>query len=330
MNLFIEENTDGLSRCEATFGNWGAVDNDVGYLYFDRSVLDFGKAFSIKMGDRQTAGKVFDGRVMGIEGRFANTRPPEITVLAEDRLQDLRMTRRTRTFEDMSDREVIETLASQHSLRSEINIEGPARHKVIAQVNQSDLAFLRERARTIDAEVWVEDETLFVEARGRRNRGDVILTYGQGLHEFSVLADLSCQRTSLSVCGWNVAVKEGIEHEASTSVISGELNGDTSGIDILQEFLGNRKELIVDTVPFNDADAKYMSEAQLRRKARRFVTGSGAAEGDGRIRAGTYLSLQGLGPVFNGKYYVVEARHTFDGENGYRTYFRVERPGIGD
>jgi hypothetical protein len=47
------------------------------------------------------------------------------------------------------------------------------------------------------------------------------------------------------------------------------------------------------------------------------------------VRVGALLNLQSLGPLFNGKYYVVEARHVFDGKKGLRTEFTAERPGIG-
>jgi hypothetical protein len=44
---------------------------------------------------------------------------------------------------------------------------------------------------------------------------------------------------------------------------------------------------------------------------------------------GTKLALTNLGTLFDGKYYVTHSRHTFDLINGYRTWFAVERPGMG-
>src|SRR5690606_381170 len=136
------------------------------------------------------------------------SRPPELTVLAEDRFQDLRMARRTRSFEDVTDEDVFRRIASDHGLTPEIDAGAAVRHKVLAQVNQSDLAFLRERARAIDAEVWVKGDTLYVASRSRRGGEEIALAYGQRLHEFSVLADLAGQRTSFSVAGWDVGAKE--------------------------------------------------------------------------------------------------------------------------
>src|SRR5205823_15127015 len=121
---------------------------------------------------------------------------PTLTVLAEDRFQDLRMTRRTRTFADMSDASVMQQLASDHGLTPDVDVTGPT-HKVLGQLNESDLAFLRERARATDAEVWLSGRTLSAKAHARRNGGRVRFGYGNELIEFNVLADLAHQRSSV-------------------------------------------------------------------------------------------------------------------------------------
>jgi phage protein D len=322
--MFISENTNGLYRCEGLFGNWGAMNNAVDFLYFDRNLLDFGKQFKIKFGNDT----VFDGRISGLEAHFLEVSPPQINVLAEDRFQDLRMTRRTRTFTNMSDADVIGQIASEHGLSPKIDITGPA-YKVLAQVNQSDLAFLRERARSNDAELWMEGGTLHTKPRANRDIGTLRMTYGNELREFTVVADLAGQRTSLNVSGWDVSGKSSLTHEATDSAISGELNGDVSGSSILNGVFGQRKESIAHTVPINSQDVQREAEAFFRMSARRFVVGRGIAQADSRLRVGGYADLQGLGPLFSGKYYLSEVRHLFDGVKGIRTEFTAERPGLG-
>ena len=92
------------------------------------------------------------------------------------------MTRRSRTYEESSDADAVRFIASKHGLKPQVDMDGPT-HAVLAQVNQSDLAFLRERARAVDAEVWVEGDTLHAQARARRNAGKVSLEYGRTLRE---------------------------------------------------------------------------------------------------------------------------------------------------
>lgn len=326
--LLIEETSEGLYRCEITVGNWGSAGSDVDYLYFDRRTVDLGKELSVRIGDGEAGGQVFLGIITGMEGRYPQNRPPEIALLAEDRLQDLRMTRRSRSFEDVSDADVIRQIAGEHDLQAEVDLSGPT-YRTLAQVNQSDLAFLRERVRSVGAELWIEDDTLLAMARDQRQSTGLSLTYHQRLREFSVLADLAHQCTELRVTGWDVATKQAIRESAGEADLGSELGRDErAGGDWLRETRGERVQQLVHLQPANDAEARSLAEAHYLRSARRFVRGSGLAEGDVRLRVGAGLTLNGIGPMFEGDYYVSEVRHTFDTEHGFQTRFRVERAGI--
>lgn len=327
LRLIVIETTEGLYRAEIAIGNYGGGDS-VGYRYFDRRLIDFGKEIAVSTGAGEAQGTIFEGRITAIEGRFPQGSTPEIVVLAEDRLQDLRMTRRTRTFEDASDADVCRRIASDHSLTPTINVNGPT-YKVLAQVNQSDLAFLRDRARCIDAEVWVEGRTLHFKPRTERRGAEVSLTYGRTLREFVVSADLAGQRSALTVSGWDVSAKEAVKHEAGDSAISSELGRTQAGGAILSQKFAARKESLVHLAPRNEGEARAFAQAHFRQIARRFVTGYGVADGDPRIRVGSTVTLDEVGTMFNGAYYVCEVEHAFMPDEGYRTRFTVERPGIG-
>lgn len=294
------------------------------FLYFDRDILEFGKTLSVKL----DSDSLFKGRIMALEGNFPAGAPPTITILAEDRFQDLRMTRRTRTFNDVSDADVARSIANDLSLTSQINADGPT-YKVLAQVNQSDLAFLRERARSIDAELWMDDSTLYMKSRAGRRGTAVPLTLGQQLESFTATADLATQRSTVTANGWDVSNKELLKYEADESVIQSELNGDTSGISILGSAVGDRKDSVAHTVPLNSDEVEAVAKSYLKSCARRFVVGRGTAQTDAKLRVGAVLDLKGLGVLFTGKYYVVEARHIFDNTSGLRTEFIAERAGLG-
>lgn len=325
LELLVVETTEGLYRCEARFGNWGDVGLGLGLLYLDRQKLEFGKPFEIALG----SDTIFAGAITALEAHYPEGAAPEITVLAEDRLQDLRMTRRTRTFDNVSDADVFNTIAQDHTLTADVaNVTGPT-HVVLAQLNQSDLAFLRERARAVDAQLWVEGSTLHAEPRASRNGGTVPLRQGKDLIEFSVIADLSEQRTSVTVSGWDSSAKEAIVEKAEQSAISAELGGDTGAASILATAFKERHEALVHRVSVTTSEARAQAEAQLRMRARRFVVGRGRAQANPQLRVGTFVELSGLGPLFDGKYYLAEVRHVFEGGKGNRTEFIAERPGVG-
>ncbi len=328
LSLLIEETTLGLFRCELRFSNWGSQGGSADFMLFDGRTVDFGKEIEIELGPPGSTRRVFKGRISGLEAQFPKERPPELTVLAEDRFQDLRMERRTRTFEDSTDSDAMNEIISQHGLTADVDVDGPT-HRVLTQVNQSDLAFLRERAAAVDAELWIENRTVHVQARTRRDAGSVTLTYGAELLEFTVLADLAHQRSKVKVSGWNVAGKDAIDVEAGESAVSGELDERRSGGSVLDRALAERSERVGLATPLSQEEAQALADAGYRRRARRFVTGAGVADGNPAIQVASALDLRGIGPLFEGKYYVTLVRHTHDAINGYRTTFDVERPGIG-
>ncbi|HUN41670.1 MAG TPA: contractile injection system protein, VgrG/Pvc8 family [Acetobacteraceae bacterium] len=329
VSLLVEESTLGLFRCEANFRNWGPVSGGTSdYVYFDHQVLDFGKAFSVEFGPPGATGPIFAGRITGIEASYPSARIPEILVLAEDRLQDLRMERHTRSFENLGDADVIRQIASQNGLTAQVDVDGPI-YKVLVQLNQSDLAFLRERVAAIGAELWIDNRTLYVQARSRRDAGQVSLTYGQDLLEFSVLADLSQQRSSVSVTGWSVSDKAAITAQADQGVLGNELAGLSGGSTILAQALTQHQDTVARATPFVQEEAQSMAQARYCARARGFVRGTGVVDGNIKVRVGANLSLSGLGPFFEGSYYVTRARHSFTLQDGWRTTFDAERPGIG-
>lgn len=328
--VLVEETATGLYRCELTLPNWGPTEGGGGpdYVFFDRSTFDFGKSIRLVAGAGDTEATVFNGRITALEADYPHARPPELTVLAEDRLQDLRMKRRTRSFEEMSIAQIAEMIASGYNLTPSVSLPEAPTSRTYAQVNQSDLAFLRECAVAVDGEVWVDGTTLHVKPRDQRDAGEVTITYKQGLREFSVMADVARQCTEYVVSGWDSTAKKAIVGQATQSVISNELNGGIAGAATLRQSWGPRRQQMSHTVPLSPEEAEVYAKARFRHQARRFVTGTGVALGDGRIHVGTRLTLQGLGPMFSGAYIVTVARHTYDSQTGYRTQFEVQRPAI--
>lgn len=322
--LEIRETHEGLAALAASFGNWGEKHGVADYLYADRALLDFGKLLEVRIGDEP----VFKGRIMALEGEYREAAPPGLGVLAEDTLQDLRMTRRTRSFESQSDRDVFTRIAQEHGLRTNLDLDGPS-WPVLAQLNQSDLAFLRDRARMSGVELWLADDTLHARPRSDRAGQTIRLERGKDLLEFHVLADLAHQATRLVVSGWDVDDKRRVDHSADDAVLGAELGRDDSGAAILRAILGERPQSVVHTLAGTAQEARAEAEALFRSGARRFVCGEGRAEASAQLRVGRSVELTGFGATFDGRYALVEVCHRFDPSLGLRSEIRVERPGVG-
>lgn len=325
LRLLVNDSAEGLASCEAEFGNWGAnAQGQLGFLWFGRDVLEFGKRFAVKLGDDT----LFEGKITAIEARFPALTPPTLVVRVDDALQDLRMTRRTRHFERVSDADVLSQIANDHGLQTDVNLSGPT-WPLLVQANESDLAFLRRRMLVADADLAIADGKLSAQPRPNRPRPAITLVHGGTLRRFHVAADLAHQRTALHSTGWDVARKEAIDEQATASSLGNEANGGDSGPQILQQAFGDRSDTVAHRQPPDAASARTEAESHLRALARRFVRGQGETDTDVRLRAGASVQLDGLGPLFSGAYGLSEVMHRFDMTHGLRTEFTAERAWLG-
>jgi phage protein D len=325
ISVIAEQSTAGLSRCEVRLEGWGMTGGRPGYVWADRATVDFGADVAVAMGPPDERGTVFSGRVTGIEGDYPGDAGPAVVVLAEDSLQDLRMTRRTRTFAEMTDAQVVERIARDHGLDPRVDLDGPE-HPEVCQLNQSDLAFLRDRALTLGADLWLDGRTLHV---GTSDEDPIVLRHGRELLSFRVLADLALQVTEQRVAGWDPESKAAVLESGAAGALAGDLGNDLAAAGLLADKFGDRVSTTTLATAVTSAEARAIAGGLYHERARRFVTGSGVADGVAGLAAGRTVSLEGLGAMFDGNYRLTRVAHCFDRAHGYRTQFDVERPGIG-
>lgn len=328
--LEIEEATDGLKTLRLRLIAVGPKGNALEEqpLYLDGEILDFGKELEVSLGPVQGARIVFKGRISAIEASFDADPEPQVVVYAEDKLMELRLTRRMKTWENMSDADIAGAIADEHGIAADADAPGPT-YDVVQQWNQSDLAFLRERARLIQAEIWWENERLCFKTRGRRNGTAVTLTQGLELADIRLRADLAHQRSGVRVGGYDAGSRDRIDEEAGPETIQAEISGGRSGPDLLRQAFGERLSYRVREAPLVSGEAEAWASAEMLRRCRGFVTATGSTRGTPDLMVGSRLTLEGVGSPFHGAgYYVVRVCHTYDHEQGHRTHFEAQRATI--
>src|SRR5262249_34044359 len=138
---------------------------------------------------------------------------------------------------NMSDADIVSFIAGEHSLTPAADASGPT-HPVVQQWNQSDLAFLRERARLLQAELWIEDDTLHFKTRDQRTSTEITLVNGNQLVRVEARADLAHQRTAAHMGGYDVQARESIDEEAAVDAVRGEAGAGRLGPEILEQSFG--------------------------------------------------------------------------------------------
>lgn len=328
--LEIEEATDGLKTMMLRLIAVGPQGNSAEEqeLYLDGTIVDFGKEIEISIGPTDNARVIFKGPISAIEAIFSAGAEPHVTVFAEDKLMNLRMTRRMKTWENMSDADIAGAIASANGLNADTAAPGPT-YKVVQQWNQSDLAFLRERARLIQAEVWFENDKLCFKTRGNRTATSMTLVQGRELIDVQMRADLAHQRTKVKASGFDASARDKIDEEAGADAIQAEISGGRTGPAVLQQAFGERVSYRVRQNPLVSGEASAWAKAEMLRRCRSFVTALGTTDGTPDMVVGSKLNLDRVGAPFKGDgYYVVRVSHTYDLNTGFRTHFEAQRATI--
>jgi phage protein D len=330
--LEIDDGVEGLKTLRLTLKavGAGATGPPAPMYYLDGKVVDFGSSLAVAVGPEETQRIVFEGKVSALEAVFVDGQPPLVVVSAEDALMRLRMTRRMRTYRDLTDAEIADAIAKEHGLSSQVDAEGP-RYDVVQQVNQSDLAFLRERARLIRAELWCSGNTLHFATRTKRQGTKVTLVQGNHLLDVRLCADLAHQRTEVAVTGYDARTAKGIDSRAGRGAISAEAARGRVGADVLEKAFGPSVSLRVRESALTLGEAEAFAKAEMLRRARAFVSVTGTTRGSPDMIVGSTLDLQLVGAPFEGAgYYVTRVRHIFDLDHGLRTRFEAERPTLNE
>lgn len=328
LSMEMQEQEGGLSSLQMRFSNIASdPEGGANYAFDDEAQLRLGASIAVYAGDQDAPQEIFRGLITGLEADFPAREPPELLVLAEDRLQAARMARRSKTYRDMSVADIAREIASDLSLDPVIT--GLADNSATwVQLNESDLAFLRRIMRRFDADLQIVGSELHVSPRQEVNRGELELELFSQLQSVKFIADLSHQVTEVTVSGWDPIRGESIS-ATSTGANAGPGQG-RDGARILADSIGERSEHVGQVMVSTDAEARQLADTVFDQRARSFVCAHGRAEGNPALRVGSQVRLTGVSPRFENTYYVVAACHRFDVENGYQTHFKAECHYLGD
>lgn len=331
LRLDIEEGSLGLRTLVARFHAIGPdSDGSTDQLsYLDGDPLDLGTSIDVNVGPPGGERQLFHGRVSAIEVSFAEGAAPFVSVFAEDALMRLRLAERTATYTEMSDADIVTEVARAHGLSAETDLDGPT-YPLVQQWEESDLAFIRDRALRLDAEVWADhDDVIHVAARERRPGADLLLVQGNELIAIDARVDLAHQRSTVEYRGWDDVRVEAITAEASGDLIHGEVASGRIGPDLVGDVFDQASIRRSRRDVLSSASARAYAEAEMRRRARAFVTVEGTTAGTPDLVPGAHLDLRRVGRPFEGDgYRVTDAHHSYDPVDGYRTRFRAERPQV--
>ena len=115
---------------------------------------------------------MIDGEITKISPTFPEDGIPTVAIEGHTLLHRLHGTNNTRTFQKMSDKDIVEKIARDANLQADAE-DPQIQYEYVMQLNQTDLEFLRARARQLHSEILVQDKKLIF----RRSQEQKTKTY---------------------------------------------------------------------------------------------------------------------------------------------------------
>ncbi|MBZ0303874.1 MAG: hypothetical protein K8J31_29320, partial [Anaerolineae bacterium] len=178
----------------------------------DAKLFSIGNSVNISMGYVGEEQSMIAGEITQINARFPSSGAPTLDVQGHSRLHRLTRYRRSRAFREVSEKDIVETIAVDHGLTADIE-ESTATatiHPDIQQNNQTDLELLLERARQINYEICVNDRMLVFRVVHNSGSPVAVLEWGKNLLNFTPNMNARGQVSTVTVRGYDPMAKREI------------------------------------------------------------------------------------------------------------------------
>lgn len=302
VSVIMEDHVDMASVCSVTVST---AENQMTQAY------KIGDKVSVKI---QQSEELFSGELIAIDYAFQGQGASSLILKCLDHSHRLARGRQTRFWNDMKDSDIANEVGAESQLSVEIDDTAEV-NKYTLQRNESNLAFLKRLAARNNFQLRVEPgKLLFKKAAATYNYRVSTETGLISLNSSYNSADMVQQ---VIVRGWDIYTKKEIVGVASAGDIqnigSGEGGPQQAGV------FGEQTAYITDVPVSTQEQADMLAKSEMERLARRFGRGKAVIVGNGSLRAGSTITMDGFGQGINGDHYVVSSRHIIRPQVGYRT-----------
>ncbi|NEP50200.1 MAG: phage late control D family protein [Moorea sp. SIO3C2] len=322
MAVIVDENVSTPTMFTIKLANWDQENQE----WMDEQLFKLGSEVEIFMGYGGSAGKLqklMIGQITGLEPQFAHKEIPLLTVRGYDYSHRLLRGYNTRSFTKKKDSDIAKDIAKQAGLKYG-GVTTKLALDYVLQHNQTDMEFLQSRAQRLGYEVVVQDKTLYFQPHQDKSKSVLTLVQRKDLLSFSSRLTSLTQVGQVEVHGWNPKDKKAFIGRTNPSSSS-----NNSGAKAVDQALGSGKkttERLYRPV-FSLAEAEQIAHGRFKNMGLEYISGEGLCVGRPDLRAGTVITIQGVGKQFSGDYYVTSTIHTYSHKRGYRTAFKVRRNG---
>jgi Rhs element Vgr protein len=315
LGAYITKAVNRISSARLLYLDGSASSSD-----FPLSNTDFfvpGKQIEILAGPADQPVSLFKGIVVRIGLKVRDHSASELIVDCRHQAVKLTVGRKARTFQKITDGDIISELLSNVGLAG--NVESTTvTHEHQYQHNATDWDFLLSRADANGKLVFTNGDKVDVKKPVFSGSPVCTLKFGATILEFDGEIDSRTQFAAVKSITWDPAQQSVLQKDAADPAVSGPGNFSTSklaGVVGLQEY-----DLL--HVSISDAEAQAWADAQWLKSQMSRSGGRIKCEGIGTVNPGDIVTLDGVGDRFKGNVFVSGVRQDFDLVHGWKTHIQ--------
>ncbi len=264
---------------------------------------------------------IFDGEIVEMEPEFGPS-TQRLVVRAFDRLHRLARGRQVRSFQNVTDSDVAQRIAKEAGLQPKVEATTQV-HQYLLQNNETNLEFLRKRAKAMGFLLYAESKNLCFKP-AEKDGQPVALQWGATLTEFRPRLTTLSQINTVTARGWDPETRREIVGQANTGKGTPDVGQKTKGPDLAKSAFSIEAAHLVSSQPLRtQTAADQLAQVVANRHAERFVEAEGTCQGDPAIVAGTSVKIDAVGNQFGGTYFVTSAIHIYNASQSYSTHFSI-------
>jgi uncharacterized protein len=296
--------------------------------WIDDERFDAGHQVEIAFGYRDHTVRLMTGDITALEPVYSQTAPPTFTVRGHDKRHELMRTRKTRSFTQCRESDVVQQMAGEAHLTPDVEDTGVVLPYLL-QHDQTDWEFLASRAQRNHFECFVRDEHLVYRASRHDGKAEISLRLEVEVLEFRPRLSTLGQVPEFEVRGWDPSQKREIVGRSSAGGGPSTMSGGSRqalGPSATKTAFPSTQGSARVRVPVQSQDeADAIAQRSFSAMAMSFIRAEGVCIGDPRLRAGMVVAFEGVGERFGGNYYLTQVEHHWTPGQGYRTRFEGRR-----
>jgi phage protein D len=168
------------------------------------------------------------GEITTVEPDYPYGSAPVLVLRGYDRAHRLHRGKKTRSFVQMTDSDIITKIAREYGLKPDVD-DTTEVYPYILENNQTDFEFIVERARRLGFSFLVDDQSLLFKKPGSLPSETIEMEYGVTLRQFRPRMTTASQFKEVIVKSWDPVNKRDIIGHAGASTPGGGGNGNGGG-----------------------------------------------------------------------------------------------------